>query len=141
MMTASNGTSWPRIWLGFLCGAAFVLPVAGFAEDCTAPQTNLQMQTCAEADFEKADKRLNIDYKAARKYMDSIDDNLPANLKGASDALLDAQRDWIKYRDAACFAEGFIVRGGREEPLIVTTCKTELTQERSKQLRDLAASE
>ncbi len=64
----------------------------GLATDCTAPQTNQDMQTCADIDFKTSDKQLNIDYKAAQAYMKSLDQSLPADLKGASDALLAAQR-------------------------------------------------
>lgn len=116
------------------------MPGASQAEDCTSPVTTLQMQICADADFAKADKQLNIDYKAARTYMESLDKDLSPDLKGAAEALLKAQRAWIAFRDAACFADGFVARGGTEEPLLVASCKTSLTQQRSKQLRELAAS-
>lgn len=119
---------------------ALGVPTTLVASDCTAPQTPAQMQTCAQIDFDTADKQLNIDYKAARAYMESLDKDLSSDQKGAAKALLDAQRAWIAFRDAACFADGFVARGGTEELLFATECKAELTEQRSKQLRDLAAS-
>jgi uncharacterized protein YecT (DUF1311 family) len=112
------------------------LPTGALA-DCRAPQTTFEMHQCAAQDYEAADVELNAAYKAARRAMSRLDADLPEGLKGASAALLQAQRAWIPFRDAACLAEGFQVRGGSLEPLFVMTCKTELTQQRSAQLWQL----
>jgi uncharacterized protein YecT (DUF1311 family) len=113
-----------------------VLP-AGALADCRAPQTTFEMRQCAAQDYEAADVGLNAAYKAAQHAMRRLDADLPEDLKGASSALLQAQRAWIPFRDAACIVEGFQVRGGSLEPLFVMTCKTRLTRQRSAQLRQL----
>jgi len=67
--------------------------------------------------------------------MRALDKDLPAQLKGAEKALLKAQRLWIKYRDAACTSEGFTVRGGTLESIIITICLERMTRSRSESLR------
>jgi uncharacterized protein YecT (DUF1311 family) len=46
-------------------------------------------------------------------------------------ALREAQRAWITFRDKACEAEGFAMRGGSAEPLLVYGCMRQLTEERT----------
>lgn len=123
-----------------ICAAAALLPTTVFA-GCDNPQTTYEMQDCAARDYAAADAELNTVYKAARDYMKWLDQDLPENLKGAPDALRAAQRAWIPFRDAACVAEGFQFRGGSMESLIVLACKTELTRQRTEQLRFLAESQ
>ncbi|OIQ43842.1 MAG: urease [Roseobacter sp. MedPE-SW] len=114
----------------------FLLPVQALA-DCSDPQTTRDMRHCAALDYERADAELNKTYKAAQRSMRSLDQDLPNDLKGANESLLQAQRAWIPFRDAACATEGFQFRGGTLEPLMVLTCKTHLTRRRSAQLEEL----
>lgn len=107
--------------------------------DCKSPQTQLAMNICAQRDFEAADATLNTEYAKAREYMKSIDGNLSSQDKGAAKALLDAQRAWITYRDLACAADGFVVKGGSMEPMVFSECKTRLTRQRIEDLRQLRA--
>lgn len=105
--------------------------------NCNAPQTQLEMNICAQREFETADGQLNTEYAKARTFMKSIDANLQKKNRGAARALLDAQRAWIAFRDLACKAEGFVVKGGTMEPLFISTCKTSLTEQRTNALRQL----
>ncbi len=84
-----------------------------------------------------ADTDLNANYQKARGAMREMDKMLEGDLAGAEITLRDAQRLWIKYRDAACDAEGFTVRGGTMEGLVVTICLERLTRQRSDELRRL----
>ena len=109
----------------------------GETDGCSNPQTQTEMNICASEALRAADGDLNADYKMARDEMRRIDSDLPKNMRGAAKALLNGQRAWIKYRDGACNAEGFVFRGGSIEPLIVSTCKERLTRQRSEDLRKL----
>lgn len=113
----------------------------GHAQDinCKSPQTQLDMNICAQRDFENADGILNNEYAKARDYMKSLDENLPAQSQGAAKALLNAQRAWISYRDLACAAEGFVVKGGTMEPMVISGCKERLTRQRIDDLKQLVA--
>ena len=41
---------------------------------------------------------------------------------GYYQALLDAQRAWIKYRDLECRIEGYAMRGGSAESMMISGC-------------------
>jgi len=105
--------------------------------DCNNAMTQLEINQCASLDFQKADSRLNAVYKAAMAKMRETDSYLSDDLKGAADTLRDAQRAWIPYRDKACEAYGFLARGGSMEPMLVSGCLTDLTDERIGELNEL----
>ncbi|TWD54224.1 uncharacterized protein YecT (DUF1311 family) [Agrobacterium vitis] len=107
--------------------------------DCGNAQTQTEMNECASADFDRADRALNAQWKLTRAVMQETDANLEDDQKGAEKALLNAQRAWIAYRDGQCEAEGFSVRGGTMESMIVADCKARLTDARTKELKALAA--
>jgi len=108
-----------RLKIG-LIGGSFMLLVAGATHaedvDCENAQTQADMTSCAQARYEEADKGLNAQYKKTRAAMVAIDQDLDADMKGAEQALLKAQRAWITYRDAQCENYGFQARGGTMEP-------------------------
>lgn len=118
-------------------GAAPALSSAQEKVDCTNPQTQMAMNMCAQKAFEAADGDLNDTYQLSLDYMARLDVYLPANLAGAEEALRDAERAWIQYRNANCRAEGFAARGGSLEPLLVYSCLERLTRARTEELRAL----
>ncbi|OLP44241.1 lysozyme inhibitor LprI family protein [Rhizobium oryziradicis] len=106
--------------------------------NCQDPQTQAEMTQCAGDEFDAADKALNAQWKLTRAALVETDANLDADQKGAEKALLKGQRAWIDYRDGQCEAEGFSVRGGTMEPMMVASCKARLTELRTKELKSLA---
>ncbi|MBB3589834.1 uncharacterized protein YecT (DUF1311 family) [Rhizobium sp. BK529] len=125
-----------------LIGAAMMLLAASAAHaedaDCENAQTQADMTSCAQARYDKADKGLNAQYKLTRTAMVAIDKDLDGDMKGAEQALLKAQRAWITYRDAQCENYGFQARGGTMEPMLVAGCLADLTDLRTKELKELA---
>lgn len=105
--------------------------------DCSNPVTQLDMNQCAYQDWQAADAELNQAYKAAMAMLKEWDEYLEEGDIPAADALRDAQRAWITFRDKACEAEGYAMRGGSAEPLLVNGCLARLTQERTAQLQEL----
>lgn len=124
--------------------ALWLLPAAPAAAqqapdiDCDNATVQMELTYCAEKEWEAADKTLNTAYSAAMKAMRAMDADLPADLKGAAEALKEAQRAWIPYRDKACAAAGFLARGGSMEPMLIYSCLAELTEQRTQQLEQLA---
>ena len=49
----------------------------------------------------------------------------------------EAQRAWITFRDNACAAEGYAMKGGSAEPLVVYGCMRTLTLERTAHLTSM----
>jgi uncharacterized protein YecT (DUF1311 family) len=109
---------------------------------CDDPQTQLAMNTCAAMDFERADERLNEQWRETAAYMQARDaeiDHETDSQPGYYETLLAAQRAWLAYRDAQCRSEGFMARGGSMQPMLVSMCKAYVTELRTEQLRVLAA--
>jgi uncharacterized protein YecT (DUF1311 family) len=129
-----------RLKIG-LIGGALMLLAAGAAHaedvDCDNAETQSDMTSCAQARYDDADKALNAQYKKTCAAMVALDDDLDGDMKGAEQALLKAQRAWISYRDAQCENYGFQARGGTMEPMLVAGCLADLTDLRTKELKEL----
>lgn len=102
--------------------------------DCANPQFQQEMNYCAALEFEATDRALNVAWGVVKAEIEQREADLPEDMQGWTKALLEAQRAWITYRDAHCRSEGFQFHGGSMEPLIVATCKTHETQQRTQEL-------
>ena len=103
------------------------LMTAGTTAQAACPgQTQFEMNQCADATYQQADAALNAVWPQAKARMDAL---------GAGADLLDAQRKWISFRDAACSAEIAPYAGGTIQPLIWSSCLTRLTLQRTDDLR------
>ena len=87
-----------------------------------------------------ADGYLNAAYRVARDRMRGIDADLPADMRGADVQLRDAQRAWVTFRDANCAAEGYAMRGGTAEPMVIYYCRARITQARTADLEMMGQS-
>lgn len=120
--------------------ALFALPAAAQAQDCANAMDQVTMNACAYGDWQAADADLNRAYRAAMDTLQDWDSYLPAGQRGAAKALKEGQRAWITFRDKTCEAEGFAMRGGSAEPLLVYGCMARLTEQRAADLWALAES-
>ena len=94
----------------------------------------LEFEYCANRDFQKADRQLNKTYS-------SIVAKLKADQVGSSEAsalpeLIKAQRIWVSFRDVECSMHYTYYSGGTIRGLMLIGCKTQLTTQREKDLRD-----
>ncbi|MFN9499460.1 MAG: lysozyme inhibitor LprI family protein [Erythrobacteraceae bacterium] len=118
-------------------------PVPGW--NCANPQVQAEMNWCAGQDYAAADADLNAQWKITAAAMKQRDVEW-AELKSADTrpgyfkSLLEAQRGWLRYRDAHCQVDGYSARGGSLEPLLVATCKARLTRTRTEELKALVES-
>ncbi|GLS40413.1 hypothetical protein GCM10010869_60100 [Mesorhizobium tianshanense] len=108
--------------------AAMVLamPAFAFAQDkCyDAAKDQPALNACADAAFKKSDKKLNELYK-----------QIEVRLKDDADSkklLVQAQRDWVKFRDAECSFQTTGAAGGSMMPMLVAQCMDSLAQSRVK---------
>ena len=90
-------------------------------------QTQAEMNQTAKKDFELADAELNKVYKEVMKLLSEKEKQL----------LIKAQRDWIKFRDSHCEFEANEYEGGSIQPLIYSSCLTERTKDRIKDLKSI----
>ncbi|WKL58388.1 lysozyme inhibitor LprI family protein [Asticcacaulis sp. ZE23SCel15] len=94
--------------------------------DCDNAMTQSDMNICAGRDYARADAELNRIYKQVREA-------LKPDAK-ATQLLITAQRQWIAFRDATCALEAYPNTGGSLYGMVLTTCKTGLTDARTKDL-------
>ncbi|WP_119256835.1 lysozyme inhibitor LprI family protein [Shinella zoogloeoides] len=122
-----------------LLSSAFAMAQAEEPEvDCDNAMTQADMNICARRDYEEADKALNVAYRkamAAAQTMDADARGMGEQYVGAVNALKNAQRAWIGYRDGQCELAGFEARGGSMEPLLVSGCLADLTRKRTEELK------
>ena len=116
--------------------------------NCENPQVQQEMNWCAAREFDIEDALLNAQWKESVDAMKARDDAFAASDLGAYDAregysesLLEAQRGWLRYRDAHCRVDGYTARGGSMEPMLVSSCMAQLTRQRTDELRALIATE
>ena len=129
------------------CLGAMLVAQAGAAAPaagkCANAQTQLEMNLCAAADAKAADAALNRQWAVTAAIMrrqDKAGSTPKDGRPGYYAALLEAQRAWIRFRDLECRVAGFAMRGGSAEPMAISGCLAEVTQARTKQLRDMAAN-
>jgi uncharacterized protein YecT (DUF1311 family) len=112
--------------------ALSLLAVPAVAQDvnCSTAMVQSDLNQCAYQDWEEADARLNAVYKEVVAAYTQLDADLPEDMGSGVETLRQAQRAWISFRDLTCEAEGFAMRGGSAEPLLVYGCMRALTEER-----------
>jgi uncharacterized protein YecT (DUF1311 family) len=95
-------------------------------QDCANEKTYMEMTMCAGAKFQQADKKLNATYKAL---LPKLDENGRNTLK-------EAQRAWVKFRDAECKYRASPSEGGAIWPMEEASCSTSLTLDRINDLSE-----
>lgn len=99
---------------------------AAFGSCMKAAQTTASMSACGQAELKREDARLNQAYKQAM-----------ASLEPAQQGKLrDAQRLWLKYRDANC-ALYYTLTGGTMDILNGGACTLDMTKARADELAGL----
>jgi len=117
--------------------ACLTLPANAQEVDCANAMAQVDLNACAYQDWQVADADLNTAYQKAMDLLQDWDANLPAAEQGGAQALKEAQRAWITFRDKACEAEGYAFKGGSAEPLLVYGCMRKLTLERTAHLSEM----
>lgn len=131
----------PCVPLTTMCLAALLAasgPAAAMDPiDCTQALSTVEMNTCAVAEFEKADKELNEVYARALKAIpDMAGDDPQFNAAAWEAALRVSQRAWIAFRDAECQDHiAMFWSGGSGGTVDVIGCKTEKTEARIQDLK------
>jgi uncharacterized protein YecT (DUF1311 family) len=105
--------------------------------DCSEAATTVEMNYCAERDYERADEKLNAIYQEVVAGIRDSDGQPPYDPKSWESELRNAQRSWIAFRDAEC--KGLVPMewgGGTGTAVAVLSCMTELTEARTKAFQD-----
>lgn len=89
-------------------------------EFCPKGRTQLDMNACAADEWAVADSILNDTYQAVIRIIE------PERV----DALREAQRAWVRFRDAECEFQASQFGGGSIAPMIELLCRADLTRKR-----------
>ncbi|MBV9926872.1 MAG: DUF1311 domain-containing protein [Acidobacteria bacterium] len=93
---------------------------------CRDPQSQYEMNVCADRAYKAADAVLNGVYN-----------QLAAKLEEKERAKLKATEvSWLKYRDDNCDYESSLYEGGSMRPLIYSSCMERMTKARTAELRE-----
>lgn len=111
---------------------------------CADPQSQLEMNRCAAAEYQKANAELNALYDRLIKNFekdvsDARRENDADQMKYAETGLGDlkaAECAWIRYRDLHCKAVEQRFEGGSMKPLIWTSCMKQVTDHRIDELKE-----
>lgn len=121
--------------------AALLAPFAVQAQqvDCARGDLNqVELNFCAGEELKLADEELNFAYRLALTEAKAIDaQNAAAGIEmpvPLEEALRQAQRKWVDFRDDACAAEALLVQGGTAQPMVGTLCLARLTRTRTEDL-------
>lgn len=90
-------------------------------------QSQLEMNQQAFKEYQKADAEMTRVFNKVQKILTSATEKK---------LLLDAQRAWIKYKEAHCKSVAEAYNGGSMRPMIYAGCLQELTEERTKTLNE-----
>jgi uncharacterized protein YecT (DUF1311 family) len=96
-------------------------------QDCNKATNQMDLNQCAEANFESADRKMNEMLRAA---MDAQGDD------GAKDRLRESQRAWVARRDKECADQvGPREEGGSIWPMDLASCLEQKTAGRIRELQ------
>lgn len=111
--------------------AALLLSSQALADDCANASTQTEMNTCAAAQFQAADKKLNETWHNA----------LTRAAPPQRELLKKAQSAWIALRDADCALLSSGTEGGSAQAMIASQCLVDKTAERDAFLASLLQCE
>lgn len=97
------------------------------ARDCGPDATQVELRNCAGDGLRRADTALNEVYGRIMERLKPDPE--------AAQALRDAQRAWIRFRDGECDFATVGAEGGSIRPMLVAQCRQKLTEQRVTQLR------
>ncbi|MFL6212093.1 MAG: lysozyme inhibitor LprI family protein [Pyrinomonadaceae bacterium] len=117
----------------FLCAGALLCLLAptvvpqGGKHPCEQAGTQYEATECAGREYKQADAELNKVYQQVLKQED----------KDGQARLRAAQLSWLKFRDTECEYEAGDYIGGTMRPMVAAFCLAAVTNERTKQLKEI----
>ena len=118
-----------------LCLVFIILCSNAFAIDCEKAMSTPDINECARIDQEKVEKNLNTVYRRVLKQIEDISKNpeteAQADLKKT---FIEAQRLWVKFREADCQNVYKFNSGGTTRGLAFISCMQSRAEQRIKEL-------
>ncbi len=109
--------------------------------NCDSVETQTEMNFCAEQGFREADKELNSVYKqlmqVLRSERNTTDSEQVAYSKKLENAVIQAQKKWLEFRDSSANIWRVKYEGGSVMPVIYYGVMTSLTKAQTRELQEL----
>ena len=105
------------------------------AIDCSKAITTPDINACASADQKKVETKLNTIYRRVIKSLDQPDTELE-KFSEMKSTLIEAQRAWVKFREADCTAVSTLHASGTIRTAMYIGCMQSHAERRIKDLED-----
>lgn len=109
------------------CWGATVVYATTPVDPCETAITQVEITACSVIAYKAADQALNETYKVI----------MPSLTNPQREKLRDAQRAWIRFRDANCEQQAFDTRGGTIYQAVKNDCLTRITWQRHYELQHI----
>lgn len=110
---------------------------SGQCQELPGGSTTIGISECIQAETAEWDAILNEEYKATQQVNEAADTDGLSQVMDRSDALRDAQRAWIAFRDADCGARYAMWQDGTIRTIVAANCHLTMTAQRAIELRDM----
>jgi uncharacterized protein YecT (DUF1311 family) len=105
--------------------------------DCGKAMSTPELNWCSEQELEKADRKLNEAYKRVLAHIAAVDTMTTSEREKWANAMREAQRRWIAFRDQDCGEViGYEWSGGTGMTGAMLGCKISKTETRTKELEE-----
>jgi uncharacterized protein YecT (DUF1311 family) len=118
-----------------LCLLAASASFAQNTDPCATQRNTGEIDECGKQTLAKKDKELNAAYQELLKQLVADDKSDTTDYAETRKLLLDAQRNWIKFRDADCKGRLVLYAEGTIRGAVYFGCLVERTEQRTKELR------
>jgi uncharacterized protein YecT (DUF1311 family) len=103
-------------------------------DPCKTLNNTIEIDECAKIGLVKEDKKLNVAFQKLLKDIVSPGKSDGTDYEGSKKMLIEAQRNWIKFRDADCKGQLILNASGTMRGVIYLSCLTDRTEQRTKEL-------
>lgn len=107
-----------------------------FALDCDKAVNTIELNDCASIEKEKVESQLNATYKSVIQKLEHPEPEVADDYWATKKALVEAQRAWVKFREADCDAIYTWHRGGTIRTVMYIGCMQAHAEQRIKELKE-----
>ena len=104
------------------------------SDPCATQRNTIEMNECGKLTLAQKDKELNVAYQKVLKGLAPTDKADTTNYAETKKLLIEAQRNWLKFRDNDCKGQLTLNESGTIRGVIYFGCLIERTEQRTKEL-------
>lgn len=104
------------------------------ADPCASQRNTIEIDECGKLTLAKKDKELNAAYQKLLKSLVADDKADTTDYAEVRKKLLEAQRNWVNFRDSDCQGQVILHANGTIRGAVYFGCLAERTEQRTKEL-------